>query len=100
MKRVISSTESNTISVDAFDAGKIYVVNHSGHVYKLVSVSNRLYDDERWIFKSIHDSQSGSRGYYDTAKEAIVAEICAEDDVWEFESVREFAQWMFDNVEE
>lgn len=100
MKRVISDTKSDVVSVDKFDTGKIYAVNHNGHVYKLVGTCAKNYCETSWIFKSVHSSILGSDGYYDTAKEAINAEINSGLNVWEFESVKEFAQWVLENVEE
>lgn len=100
MKRVISGTKSNEVSVDKFDKLKIYAINRGGHIYKLTKTNSRDYREIYWIFKSVQNSVCGSNGYFNTAQEAIDAEIRAGCDVWEFESVKEFAQWLLKNVRE
>jgi hypothetical protein len=98
MKRVVTGQESfRVVSIDQFDGDKIYAVNHNGHIYKLDTL--RIpYSKVWWIFKSLHNSICGSHGYHETAKKAIEAEYPTT--VYEFDSVKEFAQWVLDNAEE
>ena len=98
MKKVVIKQQTDTVLIDQFDGHKIYAANHNGCIYKLVSSNNPDYTDTKWIFKFLHDSVCGSTGYHDTAQQAIEAEYPTP--VYEFDSVKEFAQWVLDNAKE
>jgi len=81
-----------------FDRFKIYATEHDGYIYKLSTAHDPNYPNTRWIFKALYDSVGGSTGYHATAQKAIEAEYPTP--VYEFDSVKEFAQWVLDNVKE
>ncbi len=95
MKKVTHSVPPNTISVADTRSDKIYASKMALSPYKLHRVQAQ--GKERWAWIHLPSSNCYGNGTYDSMHEALLRVLTAGEEVFEFDSVKEFAVWLTNN---
>jgi hypothetical protein len=95
MKRIVFEDRTDVVRVGECRLSRVYVLKErNGDLYKLHQ-GNKLSDPFIWC--SLSDSHYNRNGDHDTFEKALLsARLYGE--VYEFESIRDFAQWLAKEV--
>lgn len=93
MKRVVKDKNVYTVSLENVNACKIYAFKGCNKIYK----AHRIGDD-KFAFVSLANSDYFANGVHNSLEKLIGHTLWGDDEVFEFDDLEEFVEWLNDEV--